>query len=139
MQKLPEMPDERPVMIFDGVCVLCSATVAWIIRHDPKARIAFSNAQGPLGQAVYAGLGLSTEAFDTFLLVRNGRVLTRSAGFIAIMEILGWPWRTLTIIRLVPRPLRDWVYDRIAKNRYRWFGKTGTCMVPDATVTSRFL
>ncbi len=134
-----DLPQDRVVMVFDGVCVLCSGMVRWIIARDPDARIAFASAQGPMGQSLYANLGLSTEVFDTFLLVSGGRVFTRSDGVMEIMRTLGGAWRLVLLGKIIPRPIRDWAYDRIAQNRYRWFGRTQSCLVPDAAMRARFL
>jgi predicted DCC family thiol-disulfide oxidoreductase YuxK len=137
--KMDEIPDDRAVMVFDGVCLLCSGTVRWIIARDPEARIAFAAAQGAVGQSVYRRLGLSTTVFESFLFVSNGKVWQRSDGFIELMRVLGWPWRILAILRFVPSPVRDWAYRTIANNRYKWFGRTDQCMVPDARDAARFL
>jgi predicted DCC family thiol-disulfide oxidoreductase YuxK len=136
---LDELPTDRAVMVFDGVCLLCSGTVRWIIGRDKKARIAFATAQGPVGQSVYRQLGLSTTVFETFLFVSNGKIWQRSDAFFELMRVLGGPWQILAIARLVPRPIRDWAYRIIANNRYQWFGKSDQCMVPDPGDAARFL
>lgn len=136
---VPDFPDDRPLMVFDGVCVLCSGAVQWIINHDPDARMRFASAQGPLGQALYRQTGQPTEPFDTMLIVANGRITGKSDGFFEIMRCIGGRWRALTVLRVIPRPVRDWVYDRIARNRYAMFGRKTVCWVPDGRTADRVI
>ena len=136
---VPAFDDRHPLLVYDGVCVLCSGFVRFMLRHDRAARFRFTAAQSPLGQALYRHYGLDTVAFETNLLIADGRCHVRMASFTAAMARLPWPWRDLRLAGLLPRPLGDWLYDRIAGNRYRWFGRTESCMVPDAAVRARFI
>lgn len=124
---LPEFDTSRPVFVFDGHCVLCSGGASWIMGLDRKGKIAFASAQSDLGQALYAHFG---EAFDdTYMIVDGGRAYTKSSGYFHMCRILGGPWHLLRVFALIPRPLRDWAYGLIARNRYRWFGKTDLCQL----------
>jgi predicted DCC family thiol-disulfide oxidoreductase YuxK len=114
--------DPRPLFIFDHVCVLCSGGVSFIMKHDRAARIAFTPAQGPLGQSLCTHYGIDWNA--TYVFIRKGRAFTKSDGYFEVARTLGGWWRLTLVFRIIPRPLRDWAYDMIAKNRYRWFGKT---------------
>lgn len=136
---VPSFPDHRPVIIFDGVCVLCSAFVRWVIERDTKQQFLFASAQSPLGQGIYRHLGLPTEAFETNLLIANGFAYGKSEAFLRIVSQLGPPWSWLPAGRVVPAVLRDWLYDRIARNRYRLFGRTEACMMPAPELINRFL
>ncbi len=110
-----------------------------MVRRDRGARFHFATAQSPLGQALYASLGLPTDAFETNLVIVDGEIHEKMDAFAAAMRALGWPWRAFAIARMAPRPLRDWAYHRIARNRYALFGRTDTCMIPNAEVRDRFL
>lgn len=119
---VPAFDDSRPVFIFDHVCVLCSGGVSFIMKHDHAAAIAFTPAQGPLGSALARHFGIDWD--ESYIFIRNGRAFTRSDGYFEVARALGGWWRAALVFRFIPRPLRDWAYDMIAKNRYRWFGKT---------------
>lgn len=127
------------LILFDGVCVMCSGFVAFVIRRDPKARFRFVAAQSPLGQSILARLGLSTTDFESNILIEDGRAFFKSAAFFAIMRHLPWPWPWLTVLRVLPSWLRDRVYNAIADNRYRLFGKRDTCLVPTPDTSRRFV
>lgn len=120
--ELPDYGDKRPLFIFDHVCVLCSGGVSFIMKHDRHGKIAFTPAQGPLGQALCGHFGIDWNA--TYVFVRDGRAFTKSAGYFEVARVLGGWWRLGLVFQIIPRPLRDWAYDMIARNRYRWFGKT---------------
>lgn len=122
---VPPFDDAMPLFVFDGVCVLCSGGAAWIMRRDSAARVNFASAQSPLGQTLYRHYGIDFD--ETYLVLIDGRPFTKSAGYLRLCGELGGWWRIFRVAALIPRPLRDWVYDRVAANRYRWFGKTGQC------------
>ncbi|TCR59332.1 DCC1-like thiol-disulfide oxidoreductase family protein [Bosea sp. BK604] len=129
----------RPLIVFDGDCVMCSVQAQFVLRHDHARRFNLTTAQGVIGQELYRRLGLPTEDFQTMLLVENGRVLSHSDAVIGIATGLGWPWRAARIAKLVPRALRDRLYRLVARNRYRWFGKRETCWRPTPDVADRIL
>ena len=131
-------PGDR-VLLFDGVCNLCNASVRFVIRHDHQRRIKLASVQSVQGQALLKWFGLPTERFDTVAFIDEQQLYTRSAAFIRLMHHLPAPWSWLTLLRLVPRPVRDWGYDRIARNRYRLFGRQAQCLLPSAEHRARFL
>lgn len=128
---IPAFDDSRALFVFDGVCVLCSGGASWIMRNDKKRLVNFTPAQETLGQALYAHYGVAMD--ESYLLLANGRAWTASRGYLVLCTILGGWWHLLRILALFPEHLRDWVYAQIARNRYRWFGKTGFCvrLTPD--------
>ncbi|WP_298430223.1 thiol-disulfide oxidoreductase DCC family protein [uncultured Jannaschia sp.] len=130
---------DRDVVVFDGVCVLCSGFFRFVLRHDAAGRFHFVTAQSALGQALYRDLGLPTDAFETNLVIVDGRIHERLDAFAAAMSALGGPWRALAAARFVPEPLRSGLYHAIARNRYRIFGRTDLCMIPAPDVRARFL
>jgi predicted DCC family thiol-disulfide oxidoreductase YuxK len=101
------------------------------MRHDKRARVKMASAQSPLGQALNRHFGLEMD--ESYLFLANGRAFTKSAGYLALFAALGGWWRVLKVSAILPEALRDWLYDRIAANRYRWFGKADYCalLTPD--------
>ena len=130
---------DRPLIVFDGICHLCTGFVRFVIRRDREALFQFLPAQSPRGEALYARLGLKSGDWDSNLLVQNGRVYTELDAFIEIARRFGGLWRLMPILYVIPRPMRDWLYNRIARNRYRWFGKRAACYLPAPEWAARFL
>ncbi len=97
------------------------------MRHDKKALVSFTPAQGRLGRTLYAHYGIEID--ESYLLIANGRAYTASRGYIELCRILGGWWRVLLATTMIPEGLRDWLYALVARNRYRWFGKTEYCML----------
>lgn len=128
-----------PVVVFDGVCRLCSRWVQFLLRHDRHGRIRFAPMQGNAGRALLQQHGLDPDDPLSFLWVEAGRGYRDSDAILRIVDGFGGGWRLLRVLRLVPRPLRDACYRLIARNRYRWFGRRDTCLLPDAAQAARFL
>ncbi|GGL60209.1 thiol-disulfide oxidoreductase DCC family protein [Wenxinia marina] len=129
----------RDLIVFDGECVLCSGFFRFMLRHDRAGRFSFATAQSPLGQALYRALGLPTDEFETNLVIVDGRIHGKLGAFAAAMGALGWPWRALSALRLIPAPLGDPAYRLVARNRYRLFGRYDTCLLPTPDIRARFL
>ena len=129
----------HPLIVFDGICHLCTGFVHFVIRRDHAALFRFLPAQSSRGEALYTRLGLKSGDWDSNLLVMNGRVTTELDAFIEITRRFGGLWRLTPILYAIPRPLRDWLYNRIARNRYDWFGRRDVCYVPTPELRSRFL
>ncbi|TFL17326.1 thiol-disulfide oxidoreductase DCC family protein [Jannaschia formosa] len=126
-------------IVFDGECVLCSGFFRFVLRHDRAGRFRFATAQSPLGQLLYRDLGLPTDAFETNLVIVDGRIHERLPAFAAAMSALGCPWRALALSRAIPEPLSSALYHAVARNRYRWFGRTDHCLMPTPELRDRFL
>ncbi|MER8429351.1 thiol-disulfide oxidoreductase DCC family protein [Mesorhizobium caraganae] len=140
MTSPPEPFDaSQPLIVFDGVCVLCSGFVRTVVRLDRKNRFRFATAQSPLGEALFHKHGLRTDSYETNLVLIGGAPFMRLDSFVAVMAELGWPWRAAKALLLLPRPLRDWLYERIAKNRYAIFGRKDSCEIPSATMRARMI
>lgn len=131
--------NDHPVVLFDGVCNFCDGAVQFIIRHDPRAVFRFAAYQSETGAALARQHGIDPTKLETFALIEGGNAFIRSDAAIAVGMRLGGLWCATAVLKLLPRPLRDAVYHFIAANRYRWFGKKESCMVPDAGVRQRFL
>lgn len=138
-ETVPAWDDTAGLIVFDGECVLCSAFVRFVFRHDRQGRFRFTMAQSTLGQALYRHYGLDPGDFETNLALRNGILHTKMASFAAVMAGLGWPWRALSVVRLIPRPIGNWLYNRIARNRYRLFGRYDACRVPAPELRARVI
>ena len=136
---VPKFPDDRPIIIFDGYCALCSGWAKFVLRHDAKGVYRLLPAQSPLGRALYIHYGLHPDEYETNILVADGTAWLKSEGSIRMAEGLGWPWKLAAGFRVLPRVLRDPLYEWVARNRLTWFGTRATCFMPDARYQDRFL
>ena len=136
---LAPLGEPHDVVLFDGVCNLCNAAVLFIIDRDPHARIRFAALQSDVGRRVLERAGRAGASLDTMVFIENGRYFDRSTAALRIARRLRGAWPLLALALAIPRPVRDAVYDVIARNRYRWFGRETQCRVPTASLRSRFL
>jgi len=136
---VPKFLDDKPIIVFDGYCALCSGFANFVTRHDTQKALRLLPAQSPLGEALYAHYGLKPDDYETNLLIENGRIRVKSDGSLAMFAYLGWPWKILSVGRVLPRPIRDWMYGIIARNRLRWFGQRDVCYLPRPEDADRFL
>jgi predicted DCC family thiol-disulfide oxidoreductase YuxK len=136
---VPRFPDDKPIIVFDGNCVLCSGFARFILKHDHKRQFRLLPAQTPLGKAIYIHYGLNPTDYETNLLVSEGRIWVKSEGTIRMFERLGFPWSLAAIGRIFPLAVRDRIYDIIARNRLRWFGVRQVCFLSLPGDEDRFL
>jgi predicted DCC family thiol-disulfide oxidoreductase YuxK len=127
------------VIIFDGICHWCNGWVNFTLVRDPHGKFKFGTLQSEPAQQILRALGLPTDNFETFLLLERDRVFTKSTAALRIIRHLSGLWPLLYIGIVIPRPLRDALYDYVAQRRYRWMGKTETCRVPTQTDQERFV
>ncbi|MEW6683878.1 MAG: DCC1-like thiol-disulfide oxidoreductase family protein [Nitrospirota bacterium] len=128
-----------PLILYDGVCRLCTGTVLFVIKRDRRKRFRFASMQSPLGQRLLRSVGLSPDELKTFVLVDESRHFTKSEAALRVAADLGGLWRAVSLLRVIPGPIRDGVYDWVARNRYRWFGRLDQCLVPVPDVLDRFV
>jgi predicted DCC family thiol-disulfide oxidoreductase YuxK len=138
-KRVPEFPDDRPLIVFDGFCGLCSRLVQFVLLHDKQATYRFVAAQTPLGAALFQHYGLDANNYETFILLRAGHGHFVSDAAIEMAHELAWPWSWSPVLRIVPKVVRDWVYLLIARNRMRFFGRSEACYLPAPEVRTRFL
>lgn len=130
---------DGPVILFDGVCNLCNSSVQYVIRHDKDAVFKFASLQSDTGQQLLHKYQLPQNNFNSFVLVEDDKVYTRSGAALRVARKLSGIVKLLYGFIIVPAFLRDAVYNFIARNRYKWFGKKDTCMIPTPALKSRFL
>lgn len=131
--------EEQPIILFDGVCNFCNGAVNFIIRQDKKSVFKFAPLQSSKGQELIQKYGLPSSNFDSFILIENNKVYKRSTAGLRLYNKLPWYWKWTQVFWAVPSFLRDAVYDLIARNRYKWFGKKESCMMPTPEIRNRFL
>jgi predicted DCC family thiol-disulfide oxidoreductase YuxK len=136
---VPTFPDDRPIIIFDGHCVLCSAWARFVLRHDRRKRYRLLPAQTPLGTALYIHYGLDPQDYETNILLQDGVAWFKSEGSIRMFEGLGFPWNMAAIFRILPLRWRDALYEIMARNRLNWFGRRDVCMLGVPGDEDRFL
>ena len=136
---VPDFDDDHPLVVFDGDCGFCARDIRFLLRHDRKARYRFTSCQSELGTALLSHFGHRTDDYDTSLLVEAGRAYAKSDGVIRSVAGLGGAWRLVSALLLFPRPLRDALYDVVARNRMRIAGRTNACDVPAPEHRARFL
>ena len=136
---VPDFPDDRPIIIFDGHCALCSGWARFVLRHDPAGRYRLLPAQSALGHALYVHYSLDPEDYQTNILIEEGRAWFKSEGSIRMAEGLGFPWSLAASFRLLPLPVRDWLYEWVARNRLRFFGRREVCYRGESGYEDRFI
>lgn len=130
---------EHPIVLVDGVCHFCQGVTKWIIKRDPKGKYHFASLQSDVAKRLLEQGRLPVDRMDTFVLIEDGKYYTRSTAALKLAKGLKFPYPLLYGFVIIPRPLRDAVYGVIARNRYRWFGKDETCMLPSPDIKDRFL
>jgi predicted DCC family thiol-disulfide oxidoreductase YuxK len=133
------MMNEHPIILFDGVCNLCSQSVQWILGKDTRGVFRFASLQSEVGQDLLRKNGIDAQKLNSIVFIANQKAFTHSDAALEIVGQLGGFWQYLKVFKLIPRFLRDGIYNFIARNRYRWFGKQETCWLPNKELKSRFL
>jgi len=135
----------HPIILFDGECNLCNGTVDFVVRRDRVARFRFAPLQGETAAALHAAApesaaaGAPANPLRSVLLWQNGMMYAKSSAGLRVLAGLGGFWRLFAAFLVVPRPIRDAIYDWIARNRYRWFGRRESCRMPEPGERDRFL
>jgi predicted DCC family thiol-disulfide oxidoreductase YuxK len=135
-----DLPKNKKLILFDGVCNLCNSSVQYVIKHDKKNLFMFSALQSEFGQEIIKKHKLDTNKIDSILLYSEEKGIDyKSTAALKIAYHLGFPNSLMSIFFIVPTFIRNWVYDYIAKNRYKWYGKKESCMIPTPELKSKFI
>jgi predicted DCC family thiol-disulfide oxidoreductase YuxK len=134
-----ELDTNQALILFDGLCNLCSASVQFIIKRDKKNVFKFASLQSELGQSILSQFHLSTSELNSFILYKSGKVYTRSTGALLVTKHLSGAWPLLSSLMIVPPFIRNGVYNIISRNRYKWFGKKNACWLPTPALKAKFL
>jgi predicted DCC family thiol-disulfide oxidoreductase YuxK len=137
--QLREIPQGKSVILFDGVCNLCNGFVQFLIARDPKRRFLYASLQSESGRTIMEALHLNADGLETVVLVEDGKGYTHSDVALRVAGRMGGLWPLFRVFYVFPKPLRDAIYNWVARNRYRWFGKREACMVPTPELKSLFL
>ncbi len=132
-------PQIARLLLFDGVCNLCNGAVQFVIERDPEQKFMFASLQSVTGQERLRHFGLSTQHFDSFVLIEGKRFYTESTAALRVARHMGGGWPLLYAFIIVPAPIRNAVYRFVARNRYRWFGRQDSCAMPTPELKARFL
>lgn len=127
------------IILFDGVCNLCNSSVNFIIDHDKKNVFRFASLQSDAGQTLLKKFNLNVKDFNSIILVENDKFYERSSAVLKIVKKFPGLWKLLYLFIIIPPPVRNFVYDIIADNRYKWFGKKESCRVPTPELKEKFL
>jgi predicted DCC family thiol-disulfide oxidoreductase YuxK len=126
------------IILFDGVCNLCSSIVQFVIKRDKKAYFQFASLQSEVGQSLLDEYKVDRKT-DSFILIEDGKCYMKSSAALKVSKNLDGLWKFFIIGLVIPKPLRDILYDLIARNRYKWFGKNDSCMLPPPNMKKRFI
>ena len=130
---------DKPIILFDGICNLCQGSVQFVLKHDKKRQFLFASLQSTIATELISSYQNTSPRTDSFVLVENGKMYTRSTAALRVCRRLnGWLPLLYGLI-IIPRFIRDVVYDLVARNRYKWFGKLNECWVPTPELSARFL
>ena len=130
---------DNKIILFDGICNVCSAFLDFVYLTDPKAVFRLAWLQSDEAGKILDTLGLSRYELNSIIYLDQGTAFFKSTAFLKIVRQLRFPWPVLWIGVIIPKPVRDWIYDIVAKNRYKWFGKKEHCLVPTGDLKNRFL
>lgn len=135
-----DLPQNKKIILFDGVCNLCESSVQFVIKHDAKDQFRFVSLQSELGQKILAHIGINNKHIDSVILYEPGiAYYYKSTAALQIAKHLGGFFHFGTVFRIIPTNLRNVLYDYIAKNRYAWYGKKEACLIPTAELKAKFL
>jgi predicted DCC family thiol-disulfide oxidoreductase YuxK len=129
----------KNIVLFDGICNLCNGLVRFIIKRDRTGKFKFASLQSTIGQQWLMKFGLAKNEFESFVLIRDGKYYVKSDAALSMLVGLGGIWKAFYVFKLLPRPVRDFIYSLIAKSRYRIFGRRDVCMIPTPELQERFL
>jgi predicted DCC family thiol-disulfide oxidoreductase YuxK len=139
VQEVMEGPNDKKIILFDGVCNLCNSSIIFVIKHDPKDLFRFAPLQSDIGKLLMEKHQIDPQETDSIILVDQEKAYTKSSAALRVSRHLSGGYPLLAIFLIIPVFLRNLVYDYIAKNRYKWYGKKDSCMIPTPELKAKFL
>jgi predicted DCC family thiol-disulfide oxidoreductase YuxK len=139
VQEVMEGPNDKKIILFDGVCNLCNSSIIFVIKHDPKDLFRFAPLQSDIGKSLMEKHQIDPQETDSIILVDQEKAYTKSSAALRVSRHLSGGYPLLAIFLIIPVFLRNLVYDYIAKNRYKWYGKKDSCMIPTPELKAKFL
>ena len=137
---IDDLPKNKKIILFDGLCNLCDASIQYIIKHDSRDVFRFAALQSEVGQKILQHIGMDAKHIDSIVLYEPGvAYFYKSAAAIEIAKELGGIFTMATLFRILPKMLRDRMYDHVARNRYKWYGKKESCVIPTPELQAKFL
>lgn len=133
------MNQDETILLFDGVCNLCSGSVQFVLKRNRQANIKFASIQSEFGQTLIEKSELSNDYLDSLVLLKNGRTFTKSDAALELTKDLSGFWKLGAVFLIIPKFIRDAIYNWVARNRYKWFGKKEVCWIPKSEWKHRFL
>jgi predicted DCC family thiol-disulfide oxidoreductase YuxK len=130
---------DKIILLFDGICNLCNGLVRFVIKRDRAGKFKFASLQSEIGQSWLKRFGLVQVEFESFVMIQGDRYYSKSTAALKMLKELGGVWKIFYMFIIIPRVVRDFFYDLIAKSRYRIFGKRDECMIPTPELKERFL
>ena len=138
--EIQDLPQDKKIILFDGVCNLCDSSVQYVIKHDKKDVFRFVSLQSELGQKILNHIGINPKHIDSIVLYEAGiSYYYKSTAALEIAKGLSGIFTLATVFKILPAGIRDFIYDYVAKHRYKWYGKKESCMIPTSKLKSKFL
>lgn len=138
-QSIEDILQQHDIILFDAICVICNAWAHFLLRHDRETKFKLASVQSPIGVKILQHYGMSTTHYTTMVVILNGHLYTESTALLKVMQHLGLPFSLMNAGYVIPRPIRDFLYRRVALNRYQLFGTTNQCIIPSAKNKQHFL
>ena len=138
---IDNIPKDKRLILFDGVCNLCNSSVLFVIKRDRHHKFLFAPLQSEVGEQIINAFNIDTEETDSIILYNpeTNRIYHKSSAALHVAKALRFPVNIMRVFFIIPRGLRNWVYDIIARNRYRWFGRKDSCMIPTPELQAKFV
>lgn len=131
--------ENKTILLFDGYCNLCQSSVQFVLKHEKKQVLVFTSLQSPIGKKILNQYSINPNEIDSLVLIKNNKAYIKSSAALRLGYYLKGIYFLGVILIIIPPMIRNFVYDYIAKNRYKWFGKSEACMIPDEKIANRFL
>ena len=136
---IDELKEHAPVLLYDGVCRLCDRSVQFVLRHDSKKQFLFGSLSSEIASDFFSKQATDFSKVDSVVLITKDEIYAKSSAALKVLQLLGGAWRISVILYIIPKRVRDKVYEYIAKHRYKWFGTIENCRIPTPQEAHRFI